>query len=260
MIQLWSRSLVIFQKFEVISLFFFGDWFKMRQLSMRRYITFIIILVASLRSIADDGNASPTFKLSGDVSLLSHYVQNGLSQSDKAPALQGSFWFNLGPQFRLGLWGSNTDYQTGSDHFNLRMNGDVKINFSSDFNTILSYSQSQYYNGGTHNGNIVGVHLNIKNYRILYDIYSNWEGTNQRSARFAFGDITSVFGSWKWNNEVGYNAPNATNINPYFDGRTGLGTKWGVIFFEGALTATSASSQFNGQGDLFFILSASTEL
>lgn len=227
---------------------------------MRRYIAFIIILMTSYRTFAAEGNTSPTFKLSGDVSLLSHYVENGLSHSDKSPALQGSFWFNFGPQFRLGLWGSNTDFQNGNDHFNLRMNGDIKINFSASFNTIISYSQSQYYNGGNHNGSILGMHLNFGNYRVLYDTFSNWEATHERSARFAFGAVTSVFGSWKWNNEAGYNTPNVTNLNPYFDLRTGLGIKWGVLFLEGALTATSASSQFNGRGDYFFILSATTEL
>lgn len=227
---------------------------------MRRYIAFIIILLGSTSTFAAEGNASPTFKLSGDVSLLSHYVENGLSQSNRSPALQGSFWFNFGPQFRLGLWGSNTDYEGGNDHFNLRMNADIKINFASDFNAVIVYSQNQYYNGGDRNGSILGLHLNIKNYRVHYDSLSNWEGRNERSARYAFGGFISIFGDWRWNNEVGYNTPNVTNINPYFDARTGLGTKWGVIFFEGALTATSESSQFNGQGDFSFILSAKTEL
>jgi hypothetical protein len=50
-------------------------------------------------------------------------------------------------------------------------------------------------------------------------------------------------------------------VNPFFDARTGIGKKWGVIFFEGALTATSESSQFeNDSGEFFFILSAKTEL
>lgn len=228
---------------------------------MRRYITFIIIILAtSSRTFAAEGNSSPTFKLSGDVSLVSHYVENGLSQSNKSPALQGSFWFNFGPQFRLGLWGSNTDYESGDDNFNLRLNGDIKVDFASDINAILSYSQSQYYNGGDHNGSILGLQLNFADYRILYQSYSNWEATEQRSFRFAFGVVSTVFGSWKWNNEAGYNTPNVTNINPYFDIRSGLGFSWGVLFLEGALTATSESSQFNGRGDYFFILSAKTEL
>lgn len=232
----------------------------MNRLSMRRYIAFIIILFTSLRTFAADGNASPTFQLSGDVNLLSHYVEYGLSHSDKSPALQGSFWFNFGPQFRLGLWGSNTNFPTGDDHFNLRANGDIKVSFTQSSHLILSYSQSQYYNGGQHNGSILGVHLQVESYRILYNNLSNWEATRAPSARFAFGKISSIFGSWAWDNEIGYNTPTSSSINPYFDLRTGLGTSWGVIFIEGALTGTSESSQFNGAGDVFFILSAKTEL
>lgn len=227
---------------------------------MRRYIAFITILMASWGAYAAEGNPSPTFELTGDVSLLSHYVEHGISQSDKSPALQGSFWFNFGPQFRLGLWGSNTSYAQGNDHFNLRANADIKIAFSANSHMTLAYSKSQYYNGGERNGNISGVHLQFGEYRILYDNFSNWEGTESALTRFAFGKMTSVLGGYRWNNEIGYNTPSINNLNPYFDARTGLGTRWGEIFFEGALTATSASSELNGSGDVFAILSASTEL
>lgn len=232
----------------------------MKRLSMRRYIAFIAITVASWTAHAAEGNTSPTFKMSGDVTLLSHYVENGLSQSDKSPALQGSFWFNFGPQFRLGLWGSNTNYTQGDDHFNLRLNADIKVSFSSETHLVISYSRSQFYNGGEHDGNILGAHLQFDNFHILYESLSNWEATEKRSTRYAFGHTASVFSDWRWKNEIGYNSPELDTITPYFDGRTGLGTKWGVIFFEGALTGTSQSSQFHGAGDFFFILSASTDL
>jgi uncharacterized protein (TIGR02001 family) len=204
-------------------------------------------------------NAPPTFKLAGDVALLSHYVENGLSQTDKDPSLQASFWFNFGPQFRMGLWGSNVKYPGSDDHFNLRFNADLKINFSALSHGIITYSQSQFYKSGDRNGNILGLHLNFGGYKVLYDDFSNWEGTGDHSQRFGFGKAFDVFGTWKWNNEIGYNTPKVTTIDPYFDFKTGLGTKLGVIFVEGSVTATSTPSQFNGSGDTFFILSASTE-
>lgn len=227
---------------------------------MRRYIAFISILFSSWAAFAAEGT-TPTFALSGDVTLLSHYVEHGLSQSDKSPALQGSFWFNFGPQFRLGLWGSNTNYHDSDDHFNLRGIGELTVNFSPTSHMALSYARSQYYNGGEHNGNLLALDIVFyTDYRISYETNSNWEATGDKSARVGFGKLFTVFGSWKWDNEVGYNNPSANNINPYFDARTGIGTKWGVIFFEGAVTGTSESSQFDGAGDFFFILSAKTEL
>ena len=225
---------------------------------MRRYIGFILILLGSWAH--GQSNNSPTFALSGDVSLLSHYVEHGLSQSDNSPALQGSFWFNFGPQFRLGIWGSNTNYENSDDHFNLRINGDIKVDFSASNYMVISYSQSQYYNGGDRNGNIVGLHLHFGEYRVTYDMMSNWEGTDERSARRGCGKDTKVFGDWIWDNEAGYNSPEVSTISPYFDLRTALGTQWGPIFVEGSVTGTSAASDLNGVGDVFFILSAKTEL
>jgi len=225
---------------------------------MRRYIGFIIILFDLCGAHAAE-NSSPTFKMTGDVSLLSHYVEYGLSQSDKSPALQGSFWFNFGPQFRLGLWGSNTNFKNSDDHFNLRINGDIKINFSTMNSATIAYSESQYLKSGDRNGNILGLHFNFGDFKVLYDHMSNWEGTKHSSSRYAFGLVSHIWNGWEWENEAGYNSPDVTTLDPYFDFKTGLGTKWGVIFFEGSVTGTSASSDLNGAGDFFFILSAKTE-
>jgi uncharacterized protein (TIGR02001 family) len=225
---------------------------------MRRYIGFILILIGSWAH-GQTGN-SPSFALSGDVALLSHYVENGISQSDKSPALQGSFWFNFGPQFRLGAFASNTNFENSDDHFNLRGNAEVKVDFSAANNMIIAYSQSQYYKDGDRNGNILGLHLHFGEYRILYDAQSNWEGTKKRNPRFAFGAEIPVFSTWIWDNEAGYNSPAVDTLDPYFDLRTGIGSKFGSIFVEGAVTGTTASSDLNGAGDVFFILSAKTEL
>ncbi|MNK90250.1 putative bacterial protein [compost metagenome] len=225
---------------------------------MRRYIGFILILISSWAH-GQSGN-SPSFALSGDVALLSHYVEYGLSQSDKSPALQGSFWFNFGPQFRLGAFASNTNYENSDDHFNLRGNAEIQVDFSSENKMIITYSQSQYYKDGDRNGDILGLHLHFGEYRILYDTLSNWEGTHERSPRFALGAEFSVFSDWLLDIEAGYNAPDISTLDPYFDLRMGLGSKFGSIFLEGSVTGTSASSELNGAGDVFFILSAKTEL
>ncbi|QDK38989.1 TorF family putative porin [Bdellovibrio sp. NC01] len=225
---------------------------------MRRHFAFIIILLGLSSAHAAENN-SPTFKMTGDVSLLSHYVEYGLSQSDKSPALQGSFWFNFGPQFRLGLWGSNTNFEHSDDHFNLRINGDIKIDFSQANNAVIYYSESQYFKAGDRNGNLFGLHLNFSDFKVLYDHMSNWEGTKHSSVRYGLGLDLHVWNSWIWVNEVGYNTPDVTTVDPYFDFKTGLGTKWGPVFVEGSVTGTSASSDLDGQGDFFFILSAKTE-
>ncbi|QLY26027.1 TorF family putative porin [Bdellovibrio sp. KM01] len=224
---------------------------------MRRYISFIIILLG-LNSAALAAENTPTFKMTGDVSLLSQYVEYGLNQSDGSPALQGSFWFNFGPQFRMGLWGSNTNFKNSDDHFNLRANADIKIDFSQESNAVIMYSYSTYYKEGARNGNILGLHLNFGTYRVTLDNLSNWEGTKQRSMRIGFGKVTTVFTDWKWDNEAGYNTPDVDSISSYFDLRTALGFQWKAIFFEGAVTGTSAAGDLDGTGEIYFILSAKT--
>lgn len=228
---------------------------------MRILLVFIIILAGYCKSFAAEGGGrTPTFALEGDVTLTSHYVEHGISHSDNSPALQGAFWFNFGSQFRLGLWGSNTNFENSDDHFNLRGNAEIKVDFSPNSHAVLHYSQNTYYNGGDHNGNILGLHLHFWDFRVLYETNSNWEATDEASTRFAMGKLSTVMGNWRWNNEAGYNMPQDESYNPYFDVRTGLGRKVGVIFVEGALTGTSESSQFHGAGDFFFILTASTDL
>jgi uncharacterized protein (TIGR02001 family) len=224
---------------------------------MRRYISFIITLLG-LSSAAVAAENTPTFKLTGDVSLLSQYVEYGLNQSEGSPALQGSFWFNFGPQFRMGLWGSHTNYKNSDDHFNLRGNADIKIDFSQESNATIVYSYSKFFKEGDRDGQNLGLHLRFGSYRLTYDSFSNWEGTHNRSSRIGFGKETIVFTDWKWDLEAGYNSPNVTGISSYFDLRTALGTNWGVIYFEGAVTGTTAASDLDGTGDIYFILSAKT--
>lgn len=227
---------------------------------MRKHIAFILIILASLKVQAAGSDSSPTFELSGDVGLTSHYVEHGISQTDKSPALQGSFWFNFGPQFRLGLWGSNTNYPSGNDHFNLRYNAEIIVPFSTNSHLDIKFGRSTYYSDGTRNGDLSAAHLQIGEYKVAFDQTSNWEGTKNSSKRYSFGKVFSISGSWKWTTEIGYNTPSVSTMKAYFDGRTGIGSKFGVIFLEGSITGTSASSDLNGAGDVFAILSARTDL
>lgn len=85
----------------------------------------IILLISCLawttHSLAAGDEDSPIKKrLGSNVTFLSHYVENGLSQSDNLPAVQASAAYSLNNFVQIGLWGSNTNYNASSDHFNLR--------------------------------------------------------------------------------------------------------------------------------------------
>lgn len=202
---------------------------------------------------------SPTYRLLGEAELQSHFIHHGLSQTNKDPSLQGLFWFNFGPQFRLGVWGSNTNYEGSDIHLWLRFSADVKVDFSTTADLKIRYSQNQFYKSDSRNGSTVGLDLGLFTYHIIYEIESNWDGTNTGSSYYAFQKSIDVFGSWKWNNQVGYTMVKADAYSNFFDFRTGIGTQIKDIFVEVVATDTSIPSQFNERGDLFFLLSVKAQ-
>lgn len=197
---------------------------------------------------------TPTYKLSGDAELTSHFVYQGISQTNKNPGLLGSFWFNFGPQFRLGVWAANTNYEGSSSHLWLKLNSDIKINFSTDVDLVLTYSQNQFYSPETRNGNTIQFNLNLMSYHVIYQIQSNWEGTQSGATSFAFQKSMKIFTSWDWDNRLGYTQVKSSDHSSYFDLKTGLGTPIKDIFFEGSLTGTSNTRQLDGRGAYFIAL------
>ena len=234
---------------------------------MQKNHAFLIVVLFALSSMglcafAQDSktaNTPPTFHMTGSAELLSKWVEHGLAQTDKSPALQGSFWFNFGPQARIGLWGSNTDYPGEDAHLVLKPTADVKIIFSPNTDFVVSYAQNMYYNSSDRNGNTVGLHLTSFGYRVNYEIMSNWEGTKTSANYFSFGKTFNVFGNWKWDNEAGYSMLKAVGYDNYFDIRSFLGYQLGQVFLQGGATGTSTTKQFHGAGGYYLIVSASTE-
>lgn len=197
------------------------------------------------------GGQAPSYKLTGEAALLTHFVHHGLSQTNQDPSLQGSFWFNFGPQFRLGVWGSNTNYEGSDIHLWLRFSADVKVDFNADSQLFITYNQNQFYKSASRNGNTVGLDLSLFTYHIIYELESNWDGTSSASSYYGFQKTYDVFSQWKWNNRVGYTMVKVAGYSNTFDVKTGLGTKVKDVFVEASITGTSAASQFNGRGDIF---------
>jgi uncharacterized protein (TIGR02001 family) len=231
---------------------------------MAKCLLFTIIIVfvtkswaqsPTLASSRDAGGQAPSYKLTGEAELLTHFVHHGLSQTNQDPSLHGSFWFNFGPQFRLGIWGSNTNFEGSDIHLWMRFSADVKVDFNENAQLFITYNQNQFYKSSARNGNTVGLDLGLFKYHIIYEIESNWDGTSTGSSYYAFQKNTDVFSTYKWNNQVGYSMVKATGYSNYFDLRTALGTKLKDVFVEISATGTSAASQFNGRGDYFVMAS-----
>ncbi len=214
-----------------------------------------------LNSFAQEDSKSdmPTFKMSGDVSLLTNYVEHGLTQTDKDPSLQGAFSFNFGPQFKLGVWGSNVNFDS-TEHFLLKINAELRIQISSKTDFKVGYLKNQYFKTDSRDGSTTYLVVTSHGYRVRYEQTSNWEGSDESATYYSFGKMFDLDQNWKWDNEVGYTMiSDVPNIENYFDVRTAFLYKGGSnITYQIAATTTSATSQFNGQGDFFVLLGAST--
>jgi uncharacterized protein (TIGR02001 family) len=201
----------------------------------------------------------PTFKMNGEISLLSNYVKHGLTQTNKDPSLQGAFGFNFGPQFKLGLWGSNVNYDS-TEHFLLKINAELRVQVSTITDFKLGVFDNHYFKTSTRDGNTTYLAITSQEYRVRYESETNWEGTDESSTYFSFGKTTELSPSWKWDNEIGYTMVSAANLTNYFDLRTSFIYKGGNnLLYQITGTTTSAPTQFsNGQGDVAILIGAST--
>ncbi|MBX3039153.1 MAG: TorF family putative porin [Bdellovibrionaceae bacterium] len=223
---------------------------------MRSIIALALIFSAFSLPVAAQTNNAATYRLDGLVSLMSNFVESGLTQTDGDPALQGSFWFNFGPQFRMGLWGGNVSYNGQDSHFLLKLNAELKVDFSPDTNMVIAYSDAKYYKSEARDGNILGLKLNLYGYGIRYEKYSNFFGTKESATSYAFSKTWPVFQTWKWENLVGYLMLDSEGLSNYFFVESYLGTRAGSVDYQIGASYNSASSQFNGAADPALILKA----
>jgi uncharacterized protein (TIGR02001 family) len=212
----------------------------------------------SLRAQSSGSSSNqPSYRLDGRATLTSNFVEKGLTQTKGDPGVQSEFWFNFGPQFRLGLWGANVRYDsTPSTHFWLRANADIKVDFSENANLNIIYTENNLFKANNRNGNLVGLHFNFWGWKIIYDMESNWQGTQAKATYAGAGKDIAVWNDWIWSNTGGYLMSEAEGVTSFFDFRSGLGTKAKDILVMGSVSYSNASGAFKDQGELAFILSA----
>lgn len=213
----------------------------------------VVAQVPKTTNASTSSTRTPTYLLEGQAELLSVFVHHGLTQSKNDPALQSAFWFNFGPQFRLGLWGSNVSYDMNDTHLWFKMNADLKIDFNPQTNLKILYSENKYYAANNRNGNTIGLHLSIFEYKVIYELDSNWEGTETRSSYFAFQKTFPIFGSWNWDNQLGYSMLRNDGYSNYFDLKSIVSKKINTFNLKAGATWTSSANIMGGRGNLYFI-------
>lgn len=217
----------------------------------------LILCTPAFAQSEGSGSTKPTYGMKGGATLTSNFVEKGLTQTDGDPGLQGEFWFDFGSQFRMGLWGANVSYDDASStHFWLKLNADIRVDFSATSSMVIKYSDNRYYRSNNRDGNTVGVHLDFSGWKVLYEMTSKWEGTQERCTYAGLSKETTIWSNWIWANEGGYTLPEADGVQSFLNVQTGLGKKLKDIFAMASVSYSTAAGQFKDQGELALFVSA----
>lgn len=202
------------------------------------------------------GGNQPTYLVSGDAQLLTHFIDRGLSITDNNPALNASFMFNLGQQFRFGFWGSNISNVTSSDdNLWLKVVADIKIDISSTSKMIFYMNDDHFYKSNLRNGQEVGFTLDYNNYFYQLEFMNNFQGSKTNAEYIKGGKKFMLTSSIVGTGSVGYTLQHADGYSNYLDGKvTASYAVSQFLFLESGITTTLLASGFNGRNNSFFYL------
>ncbi len=162
----------------------------------------------------------PTYRISGEAVLLTQFVDRGLALSDRNPAMNASFLFNLGSQFRLGFWGSNiSNLSAVDDNFWFKILAEVRISFNDKASTFIYYNDDHFYKSDIRNGQRMGLFFNYNLTVLQLEWQANYEGSHT-AAQYASLEKAFVFKKdFKVGARVGYTWQTTTWIENNFDGK-----------------------------------------
>jgi uncharacterized protein (TIGR02001 family) len=201
-----------------------------------------------------ESKSSKSNKLYGEAAVVSNYVEKGVTQTDKGPALQAGFGYQMGTQARLGLWGSNVKFPSGGENLNLRFYFDVKMDFTANTNAVFRYDLNRYFQSDQHNGSIVGLDFAAFGYHAIFEMNDNWEGLRSGGSTWFGFKKEYLWSTLVFTPQLGYTQTAVSGYTSYFDTRIGVGYRFADVTYELAHTYNSSSSQFAGRGDMAFLL------
>lgn len=202
-------------------------------------------------------STKPNFSASGSASLISHFIDHGLSMSNKNPAINAELLLNMGAQFKLGFWGSNIRNVTNpDDNFWVKYLGVIVIDFSKDVKTQLIIADNRFYTSQQRNGQTFTAEFEIgSKYTASVEMNNNFEGTSQSSQYISGGYLYRWKGPWLASAALGYTNQKTSSINNYLDLRTeGIYQPLPKMKFKLGFTGTSDSGQLNGRGAFTYYL------
>ncbi|MBC7421688.1 MAG: hypothetical protein H7328_13245 [Bdellovibrio sp.] len=223
---------------------------------MRRFyllINFCAFLVSLQSKAAEEKKAgtAPTYRISANALLLSQFVDRGLAISDKNPALNASFLFNFGSQFKLGFWGSNISHVSAADdNFWFKLLAEIKIDFSDKSAVKLYLHDDKYYKLNIRNGQRAGLLLNYNLWNAQAEWMSNYEGTSTFAQYLNVGKAYIFKQDYSLGAKLGYVMQTAPGLENYFDLKAYVDYQMTLNSrLELGGTMVSNNSQFGNRGD-----------
>lgn len=197
-----------------------------------------------------------TNEISGEAQLVTHFVERGLSMSDKGPAMNASFLYNLGSQLRLGFWGSNvSNLSATDDNFWFKFLAEFNVDFKNNLSAQLYVSDNHFYKSDQHNGQRIGGLFSYYTYYFTLEWMSNLEGSKSSAEYLNVGKLFNYGNKIKYGGDIGVTNSHNANINIFFDARLlaryFLNT---TTSFEAAATYNSYTSYFGSRADPAYYL------
>jgi hypothetical protein len=220
-------------------------------MSFRGFLIFV--LLSSNCVFAEERVKSnlATNQISGDVQLMTQYVERGIGMSDQNPAMNASFLYNLGSQVRMGFWGSNISNLSASDD-NLWLKFLVEFNvlFGTNLKTKFYASDNHFYKSDQRNGQRFGAEFNYYSAFYTLEWMSNFEGSKANAEYIEAGKLFYSGNKIRYGLAVGYTVGHATTTNSYFNikalAQYVLNT---TTYFEADATVNSDPGAFGKRGD-----------
>ena len=224
-------------------------------MNLHRLIFFSLglLLCCPLSLWAQDKSAgtAPTYKVSGNALLHSQFIDRGLAISDRNPAMNAAFLFNLGPQFKLGFWGSNiSNLSYADDNFWFKVLGEVRIDFNDKSAMELYLNDDHYYKSSDRNGQSVGLNLYYGWYLLKLEWMTNFQGTKTSAQYVNLGRYYLYQKDFKFGWKAGYTLQSSSNYKNYLDAK-GYGSYQMTANsnIELGITATLEGGQFGSRAD-----------
>jgi Bacterial protein of unknown function (Gcw_chp) len=202
---------------------------------------------------ADDKkiSLSPTYRFSGNARLLSEFIDRGLSVSDHNPALNASFLYNFGPQFRFGFWGSNiSNLSHPDDNFWLKIVADIRVQFNDKALMQFYVHDDHFYKSDIRNGQSIGITGDYGFYSMQLEWTNNYQGSHSNAEYLNIGKSFLYKKGYLVGGKVGFTLQDGTGYQNYFDGKAYTGYILSEhTSLEAGITATTDPGRVNGRGN-----------